>query len=195
MPLNNINPSNLRAEASLAPQKPISAAVVNLSAFAKTNNAANTAAPAVAESATLKTLGNTVRYEDIRMPDPTREEIDAKIAASEARGAIDIVRLEGKLEAFAATLSGKMDALQTSIQNAAAYNRDTRSLIIASAFALAALIVGMATYGDALFGRGMNVRDVVQAVVHEQQESQKREFQPPTPATAPPSAPTKTPEK
>ena len=66
------------------------------------------------------------------MPDPTREEIDAKIAASEARGAIDIVRLEGKLEAFAATLSGKMDALQTSIQNAAAYNRDTRSLIISS---------------------------------------------------------------
>lgn len=195
MPLNNINPSNVHAEASLAPQKPISATVVNLSAFAKTNNAANTAAPAVAESAALKALGNTVRYEDIRMPDPTREEIDAKIAASEARGAIDIVRLEGKLEAFAATLSGKMDALQTSIQNAAAYNRDTRSLIIASAFALAALIVGMATYGDALFGRGMNVRDMVQAVVHEQQESQKREFQPPTPATSPPSAPTKTPEK
>jgi hypothetical protein len=163
----------------------------------KPDNAANTAGPSVAQSADGTTLGDAfgdVRDEDHVMPDPTREEIDAKIAASEARGRTDIVRFEGKLETFAATLSGKMDALQTSIQVAAAYNRGTRSVIIASAFALAALIVGMATYGDALFGRGMNVRDVVQAVVREQQEIQKRDSPPSVPNTGP-ATPSKSPEK
>jgi hypothetical protein len=42
----------------------------------------------------------------------------------------------------------------------------------------------MATYGDALFGRGMNVRDVVQSVIKEQQEMlQRRDEAPPAPPT------------
>lgn len=197
MSLNNIAEGYHHTEASAEPPRPLTARVVDISAFMKPDNAANTAGPSVAQSADGTTLGDAfgdVRDEDHVMPDPTREEIDAKIAASEARGRTDIVRFEGKLETFAATLSGKMDALQTSIQVAAAYNRGTRSVIIASAFALAALIVGMATYGDALFGRGMNVRDVVQAVVREQQEIQKRDSPPSVPNTGP-ATPSKSPEK
>ena len=191
--LNDINSDSLHAEASQPPSGPIGAKVIDFRVFARPDNAANTASPTVVQSGSRETVRN-VRDEVSPMPDPTREEIDAKIAASEARGRIDIVRFEGKLETFAATLSGKMDALQTSTRDAAAYNRGTRSVIIASAFALAALIVGMATYGDALFGRGMNVRDLVQAIAREQQEIQKRES--PAPVVPPgPSTPSKIPEK
>jgi hypothetical protein len=43
---------------------------------------------------------------------------------------------------------------------------------LASAISISILLVALATYGDALFGRGMNVRDVVHAVITEQQEIQ-----------------------
>jgi hypothetical protein len=115
------------------------------------------------------------------MNDPTREEINAVIKPSEAGTETKIARLEGKIDTLAAMLLGRLDALDE-------YNRTTRWMLFATfltgIFAIAALIVGMATYGDALFGRGMNVRDVVQSVIKEQQELlQRREEAPPAPPT------------
>jgi hypothetical protein len=201
--LTNFNPGSFNAEASPPPPKPTSTRIFSIDDF-KTNNAANNASPTFVQSANLNLADQTfknARDEDSPMPSPTREEMDAKIAASEARGRTDIVRFEGKLETLAATLSGKMDAVQTSIRDADAYNRGTRSVIIASMFALAglivaiaALLVGMITYGDALFGRGMNVRDVVQAIAREQQDPQKRESSVPAALPAP-STSSKVPEK
>jgi hypothetical protein len=105
------------------------------------------------------------------MSDPTREEIQAQIAASEARGHTRIARLEGKIDTLAATVVGKIDALQNDLHKSDSYNRDTRLItiatIVAAAIAVGGLVVAMATYGDAMFGRGMNVRDIVQTVLKE----------------------------
>jgi len=101
------------------------------------------------------------------MSDPTREEIQAHIAASEARGETSLARLEGKLDTISATIVGKIGELSSQVGE----HRRDRNLIIGTialaAIAVMALVIGMGTYGDALFGRGMNVRDVVQAVIKE----------------------------
>jgi hypothetical protein len=127
--------------------------------------------------------------EDVDMSDPTREEIGAYIKASEAGTETKIARLEGKIDTLAATIVGKIDSLKEDVSRSEDYNRDTRWVLLAttitSVIALAGLIVAMATYGDALFGRGMNVRDVVQAVIKEQQDAQKRDTIP-LPSPAPP---------
>ena len=134
------------------------------------------------------------------MADPTREEIDAKIDALDAKTQTKIARLEGKIDTavekisgqinmLQAVLSGQNTALQTSINEADKYNRDTRwifvGLVVTCMLALAALIVGMATYGDALFGRGMNVRDVVLSISKELAQQQKGA---PAPVASPPPA-------
>jgi hypothetical protein len=102
---------------------------------------------------------------------------EAKISASEARTDTRIARLEGKIDAFAAILGGKLDTLTSQV----AEHRKDRNLIIGTivvaAVTLGALFVALATYGDAIFGRGMSVRDVVQTVVKEQNELQRQEQQ------------------
>jgi hypothetical protein len=124
--------------------------------------------------------------------DPTREEIKLQGDAIEARTDTKVVRLEGKLDTIAATITGKIDALSHELDRSRDETRDSRLIlmatIIGAALAIGGLIVTMALYGDALFGRGMNVRDVVQAVVKETQEQQRKEqviprFQPTPPNT------------
>lgn len=120
------------------------------------------------------------------MPGPD-ELTDAKIEAAEARTDTKIVRLEGKIDVLTATIVTKFDSLSEKIDKSDQYNHDTRWVLISTfvggVFALAGVILAVATYGDALFGRGMGVRDVVQTVIKEQQEIQKRD------ATLPPSSP------
>jgi len=113
---------------------------------------------------------------------PTKDELDAKLATAEARSDAKIARVEGKIDTAMATLGGKIetavatlgikvDGLSSNVEKARGDERNTRLIlfatIIGSAIALGGLIVGMATYGDALFGRGMNVRDVIHAVIQE----------------------------
>jgi hypothetical protein len=203
--MSSTRPSDLGAYSkTLQPQHAAALNVIYPDVFGRPHNAANTASPVHTSvgssdvgdsvqamgSAVLATAVNEVKYEDEAMAGPTHGEVDAKIAAAEARGKIDIARFEGKLETLTATLVGKIEILQTSLSSkvedvqksiveADKYNRDTRlfilGTIVTSALALltllGALIVGMASYGDALFGRGMDVRDVVQEIV---QEVQKR---------------------
>jgi hypothetical protein len=127
-----------------------------------------------------------VNMQERVMSDPTREEIGALIGASEARNETKLTRLEGKIDTLTATIVGKIDALSNDVSKSDQYSHETRSVIvemrsvivvtmITVGFALAGLIVAIVTYGDAIFGRGMNVRDVVQAVIKEQQEIQKKD--------------------
>jgi roadblock/LC7 domain-containing protein len=102
-----------------------------------------------------------------KMSDLTREEIQAQIAASEARGDTRVVRLEGKIDTLTATIIGKLDAANEKMSADHEYNRTTRWVMVGLAIAIGGLMVGMATYGDAMFGRGMSVRDVVQTVLKE----------------------------
>jgi hypothetical protein len=138
---------------------------------------------------------------NIMADNPSREEIQDKIAASEARTEARVVRLEGKIDTLVATIGGRMDVLASKIDalndkaSAAqadnlqtrseiqAYNLQTRSEIsesrrwtmgttIVVGLALAGLIVGMLTYGDEMVGRGMTVRDLVQTTIKELQQAQ-----------------------
>jgi hypothetical protein len=120
-----------------------------------------------------------------RMNDFTREEIDAKIQKSVAETETKIVRVEGKIDTLGTSLAGKIDALASDVRNLAidvdkseSYNRESRLIIVstiaAAVIAFGALIIGMATYGDALFGRGMNVRDVIQTTIKETMEQMKK---------------------
>lgn len=124
------------------------------------------------------------------MTDPTREEIREelkdKIASAEARTDTKIERLGGKIDVLTTTIVGKIESLKDDVSNlkddiskSDQYNHDTRLVLISTFIvgflALAGLLVAVVTYGDAIFGRGMNVRDVVHAVIAEQQEIQKRD--------------------
>lgn len=129
--------------------------------------------------------------EDDVMSNPTREEINAHIRASEAGTETKIVRLEGKIETLAATIVGKIDSLKDDVAKADQYNRDTRWVLlgtfIAGMFAIGGLLLALATYGDALFGRGMSVRDIVQTVIKEQHEIQSGDMNRPLSTTPPPN--------
>jgi len=124
------------------------------------------------------------------MNDPSREEVAALIRESEARSETKLARLEGKIDTLTATLSGKIetvskdiDFLRIASERSDQINRETKSSLskliittaISSVFALAGFIVALATYGDALFGRGMDVRDVVRAAVEELAATRKTE--------------------
>jgi hypothetical protein len=138
-----------------------------------------------------------VKAEGDEMAGPTREEFDAKLETAAAETDTKIARIGGKLDTISATLVGefkvlgeRLSGLGEKVSADHEYNRATRwvmiGVIVTSAFAIAGLIVTMAVYGDALFARGMNVRDVVQTVFKEQQELLKREQITPQPQTSPP---------
>jgi hypothetical protein len=61
--------------------------------------------------------------------------------------------------------------------------------IVVAAIALGALFAALASYGDAIFGRGMSVRDVVQSVAKEQAELQRQEQQRQLPTQQSPAQP------
>ncbi|MBB2963764.1 hypothetical protein [Methylobacterium sp. R2-1] len=110
-----------------------------------------------------------------------REYTDLKLEAAEARGEARFIELNGKLDRIIDSLSATANSLSTAREEARALRdevrqdyRSTRTTIIVTVFstaiALAALLMAIVTYGDAIFGRGMSVRDVVSSVVKEQAE-------------------------
>jgi hypothetical protein len=105
--------------------------------------------------------------------------VSAKIEASEARSETKVARLEGKIENLGTLLLAKMDSLKEDVHKTDSYNRDTRLIvvatIVAATIAIGGMVVAMATYGDALFGRGMNVRDLIQATVKDTIEQAKKD--------------------
>jgi hypothetical protein len=137
--------------------------------------------------------GNVAQF-DLQRKDPmpgSDELTDKKIELVEAHTDTKIERLGGKLGGKIDVLITKIDSLKDDVSKSDQYNRDTKLVLIsmivgvglASVISISILLVALATYGDALFGRGMNVRDVVHAVITEQQEIQNRD------TTQPPSLP------
>lgn len=116
---------------------------------------------------------NTSGVDD--MADQTREEVDAKISASEARTETKIARLEGKL-----------DLVLSKLDHVAEDNRSTRANQWVIAFGLAVLIVGVAALFPVFFGMGAQLRDMVRDEVV---NSTVHAPQPPTPTVPPAKAP------
>jgi hypothetical protein len=106
--------------------------------------------------------------------DDIREEIKDKLATAEAKTETRLSKLESQFALGVIELKGQIGLLGNDI---AAVRRDKWVIlgtIAAGVFGLAALIVALATYGDAMFGRGINVRDVVQTTIKETLEQAKK---------------------
>jgi hypothetical protein len=104
---------------------------------------------------------------------------DAKLAKASAETDTKIARMEGKMDTLSATILAELRGVRDDVRVADQYNRGTRwaliGVMVTTAFALAALGIGLVTYGDAIFSRGMNVRDVVQSAVKDVYEQSKRD--------------------
>jgi hypothetical protein len=117
---------------------------------------------------------------NIMADNPTREEVKAQIDASKASTETLVARLEGKIDTLVATVGGRMDVLASKIDAlgdkvsaADAYNRGTRAWVIGTVItvglALGGVIAAMLSYGDSMFGHGLEVRQLVQTMIKEQQ--------------------------
>jgi hypothetical protein len=101
----------------------------------------------------------------------------AEIASAEARVDTKIARLEGKIDTLTATLSGKLDGLHQAMVRDHDFNRNTRWVIAGLIVASFAGLVAVMAYGGDQFGRGLNVRDVIQSTLKDFEE--KRQLVPP----------------
>lgn len=98
---------------------------------------------------------------------PTKDEMKSEMRASVAEVETKIVRIEGEINTALATIVTKLDALSTDVERGRNENKDNRYFILGSAIALGALFIAVVTYGDSVFERGMQVRDVVKSVVED----------------------------
>jgi hypothetical protein len=93
------------------------------------------------------------------MATPTREEINAEIAAAEARTDTKIVRLEGKID----LVISKLDAANTINAAIRQEVRDSGRAVIANAWVIFAAMVGIvaivATVGPMIFDLGIRTRE------------------------------------
>jgi hypothetical protein len=111
------------------------------------------------------------RREDHKMATPQDDLTDAKLEAAEARTDTKIARIEGKIDTAVATLLGELRGIRDDVHKTDQFNHNSRwiliSTIVASTLALAGVGIGLASYGNAMFGRGMDIRSLVQSSVKE----------------------------
>jgi len=91
------------------------------------------------------------------MSDITREEIQAQIAASEAKGETKLARLEGKLD----LVLMKLDDVKED-------GRHTRNNTILVGVSLALLIIGVVSAAPVIFDLGSRFRETITKEVQEQ---------------------------
>ncbi|WP_156648361.1 hypothetical protein [Methylobacterium sp. Leaf108] len=103
-----------------------------------------------------------------------REYVDLKLEAAEARGEARFVEINAKLDRLLESSEHSRVEIATARSEVRQDYRSTRNTVvvttIATGLAISALILAIMTYGDAIFSRGMSVRDVVAAAAKEQAE-------------------------
>jgi hypothetical protein len=121
---------------------------------------ANTAAPNTLQYAKLLQpflKEDSLSEKERKMSDISREEIQAHIAASEARNETKIARLEGKLDLVLSKLDGVNENVKSSNAN---------QWVIG--LGLAVLIVAVVALFPVFFGMGSQIRDIVHTEVQSQ---------------------------
>ncbi|WP_201829640.1 hypothetical protein [Microvirga zambiensis] len=100
-----------------------------------------------------------------------REYIDLKLEAAEARTEARFVELNGKFDRLFDNIAAMRSDFDANRFEVRADYKSTRTTIIVTVvgtgIALAALLVSVMTYGDAIFSRGIQIRDVVNSAVTE----------------------------
>jgi hypothetical protein len=93
--------------------------------------------------------------------------IEAKIGTLEGRIEGKIGTLEGRIEGKIGTLDGKISALDGRLSALEQSVAGIKPTIILTGLAVAALMIGVLTYGQAWFGIGVSTRDIMRATVAE----------------------------
>lgn len=92
---------------------------------------------------------------------------DAKVAAAEARTDAKLAGFQGQFNVLSLKLDGIAGSVAKQREEASANRTAVITTVFGVGVALAALLWAAITYGDSVFGRGMAVRDVVDAAVHD----------------------------
>lgn len=137
------------------------------------------------ELAQNKTVAGSIKEDITSAMASDREYVDLKLEAAEARNETRFMELNAKLDRIIEGGEASRIELASARAEVRQDYRSTKSTVIvttlATGIALSALILAIMTYGDAIFSRGMSVRDVVSAAVKEQAEK-AQPSQPSTPS-------------
>ena len=93
---------------------------------------------------------------------PTRDEIEARLAAVDARGQALAAQLTAKMDVAASELHGQIVALTARVEALSAQNRGTKSTIFVTGLLVVVVLIGALVYGSQLFGVGISANDVVE---------------------------------
>jgi hypothetical protein len=102
---------------------------------------------------------------------PTHVELDAKLAAAEARSDVKFAQLIGKIETSNAELKGEFKAVATRLEGLEKSTSGVKATIIGAALGTIAIVIGILTFGQQWFGIGMTARDIVRSTVIEMQQT------------------------
>lgn len=95
------------------------------------------------------------------MTDRTGPEIDAKIAAAEARGDTKIARLENKMDLVLSKLDASINETRQMRSDTKEDNRSTRANQIALTIGAVVIIIAVLALLPIVFGFGTSLRDMV----------------------------------
>jgi hypothetical protein len=95
------------------------------------------------------------------MAEHTREEVDAKLAAAEARTDTKIARIEGKLDLVLEKLTNVGEQIRTTDAHGREDNRSTRANIWVVGVSLGILIAAIAALFPVFFGLGTQIKDMI----------------------------------
>lgn len=95
----------------------------------------------------------------------TAGEIDARVAAAEARTDTKFAQVLARIETLGAELRGDTKAVNSKLDGVVAYTAGTKSTILATAIgsviAITALILGVLAYGGDRFGAGADISGII----------------------------------
>jgi hypothetical protein len=104
------------------------------------------------------------------MPDPTREEIDARFRAASAETDKKFAEVLGEVRLISSELKGEMGKINTRLDGVERSTGGVKATIVASVFFGIAIVIAVLGYGQQWFGIGITTRDTIRATIKEMQE-------------------------
>jgi len=105
----------------------------------------------------------SAQREQTKMADISREEIDAKIAVSEARGDTKFAELLGEIKAMRADITGQFGVLTARVEHVERSTSGLKAIIVGTGIAAVGVVIAVLAFGDQLFGLGIGASDIANA--------------------------------
>ncbi|NKE77834.1 hypothetical protein [Ochrobactrum sp. MC-1LL] len=87
-------------------------------------------------------------------------EVDAKIAAAEARTDTKFAQMMGELTTMRAEINGKFETLSTRLDHVEGATKGMRSTVIGTGIGVVAVIIAVMAYGAQWFGLGVDTQSI-----------------------------------